>query len=371
MGSPMTRVTVGDVERAVVRAFPADRAEGWDRIGLLAGDPLAEVTGVVLALDPSPEAIDEAHRRGANVLVTHHPAFLDPVAPVRGAPGGGGTVFRALSKGVSLINAHTNLDRDPGAQRLIPSLLGLTPVAPIERSAQPCAVVTVYVPLKSADEVADAMSGAGGGAVGRYQACSFSCTGIGRFTADDGADPAVGVAGQPTNVEEVRLEMITSRPLSVRVVAAARASHPYEEPLITVTEVLRSRNASALGMLCEASEGFTLADLVGRAAAAFCVKPRVWGEASSPIGRVACATGSAGSLIHDAIAAGATALVAGEVRYHDATEALERGLAVVEIGHDVSEWPLVGLLAQVVRGVAGIEPDRIYEMNASTAWWTP
>ena len=31
------------------------------------------------------------------------------------------------------------------------------------------------------------------------------------------------------------------------------------------------------------------------------------------------------------------------------------GLAVVELGHDVSEWPLVSLLEDVVRSVPGLD----------------
>jgi putative NIF3 family GTP cyclohydrolase 1 type 2 len=72
----VSRVTVGDVERAIAKRFPTEWAEEWDRVGLLAGDPDREVTGVVLALDPTRAAIAHAAGVGANVVVTHHPAFL-------------------------------------------------------------------------------------------------------------------------------------------------------------------------------------------------------------------------------------------------------------------------------------------------------
>ncbi len=42
------------------------------------GDPARLVTGVAVALDPTVEAIENAANAGANVLVTHHPAFLQP-----------------------------------------------------------------------------------------------------------------------------------------------------------------------------------------------------------------------------------------------------------------------------------------------------
>lgn len=371
MGSTMTRVTVGDIVRAVSKEFPIERAEDWDQIGLLAGDPEAVVTGVVLALDPSPSAVREARRLGANVLVTHHPAYLKRVAPVARSSGGGDIVFQAVSAGVALICAHTNLDRDVAAQTLLPSLLGLTPLQAIERSGQPASVVTVYAPTDCADSVVEAMSAAGGGLVGRYRGCAFMSPGEARFTPDHNALPHIGSPGVETTADEVRIEMSAARHLAERVAEAARAAHPYEEPLITITQVLRARNAAALGMLCVAETAMSLSELVSRATSALGITPRVWGDPALSVGSVACATGSAGSLIDAALAADATVLIAGEVRYHDATDALNRGLAVIEVGHDVSEWPLVGLLARVVREIPGIEPESIHEMRASTAWWTP
>jgi putative NIF3 family GTP cyclohydrolase 1 type 2 len=86
---------------------------------------------------------------------------------------------------------------------------------------------------------------------------------------------------------------------------------------------------------------------------------------------VACGTGSAGSLIGDALAAGAQALIGGEVRYHDALEALEAGLAVVELGHDVTEWPLVRLLEDAVRSVTQIDQRTVHTLPAKPGWWTP
>ena len=261
----MTRVTVRDLDRALAAAFPHEWAEEWDRVGLLAGDPDAAVTGVLVALDPTREAVAHARRIGANVLITHHPAFLEPPCWLTPGRGAAGVLFDALSGGVALLAAHTNLDRAPAASGVLPALLGLTPLAPLERSPLPA-----------------------------------------------------------------RLGAVSSTPA-----------------------------------------GTTLASLVRAAAQATGTTPRVWGDPSRALSRVATATGSAGSLIGDAIAAGAQALVAGEVRYHDALSAADAGLAIVELGHDVSEWPLVPLLADVVRAVPGIAPDSVTLADPRCGWWTP
>jgi putative NIF3 family GTP cyclohydrolase 1 type 2 len=110
---------------------------------------------------------------------------------------------------------------------------------------------------------------------------------------------------------------------------------------------------------------------VALASSAFEVTPVAWGAPETTLSRIVTATGSAGSLIGDVIAAGAQALVAGEVRYHDALDAAENGLAVVELGHDVSEWPLVSLLEDAVRLTPGLDQSAVHVLPATPGWWTP
>lgn len=368
----MSTVTVGTIERAIDEAFPTQWAEDWDRVGMLLGDPMREVTGVVLALDPTHAAIGACGDAGANVLVTHHPAAL--TMPSRIAPGGGaaGVLFHALDAGVALINAHTNLDRAPAAGTQLPARLGVAPLKPIERSTMPAAIVTAYVPPAAVERVRTAMSGAGAGRLGEYDACAFvSAPGEGSFTPREGARPTRGDVGATSTATEVRVEMVAPRSRVRGVVSAARAAHPYEEPLITVAEVAIVRSSARMGMLCDAGPDATLRSIADRAAEAFGVTPRVWGDADAVVSRVATATGSAGSLIGDVIASGAQALVAGEVRYHDALDAVENGLSIVEVGHDVSEWPLVELLREVVAGIDDIDQVPVVLRPATPGWWTP
>ena len=70
-------MVVGDLERELLRKMPASDACSWDRTGMLVGDPMDIVRGVAVALDPTIHAVEKAHAQGANVLLTHHPVFID------------------------------------------------------------------------------------------------------------------------------------------------------------------------------------------------------------------------------------------------------------------------------------------------------
>jgi len=364
--------TVGDVERAVASAFPPEWAEDWDRVGLLAGDPGREVTGITVALDPTHRAIAQTVQAGDNVLLTHHPAFLKVPHWLTPGRGGAGVAVAALESKVALVNAHTNLDRAPRAGRLIPEMLGLTPVKPIERGLQDMMLVSVFAPESHAARITSAMAGAGAGRVGEYDSASFvSALGTGSFVPRAGATPVVGSAGEGASTPEVRIEMIASRARARAVAAAARGAHPYEEPLITVAEVQVARSNARMGMLSRPEMLTTLRAFAEAAGSAFGITPRVWGDPDQVVAAIATATGSAGSLVGDVLACEADVLVAGEVRYHDALDAVEAGLSVVELGHDVSEWPLVELLADAVRGLEGLDPDKLHVLPATPGWWTP
>jgi dinuclear metal center YbgI/SA1388 family protein len=78
-------------------------------------------------------------------------------------------------------------------------------------------------------------------------------------------------------------------------------------------------------------------------------KFRYVGDLKHPIRRVAVMTGSGGGFYHEAKAAGADVLVTGDVKYHHALEAVETGIAIVDIGHWAGEIGMVPLVAQKLR----------------------
>lgn len=123
-------MTIGQLERALLAQFPASDAESWDRTGLVVGDPGEPVRKVAIALDPTISAIEEAARSGANVLVTHHPPFLD--APNQFQPANsvavvsGANVWAAIRNDVALMCFHTALDVSHAAQIMLPGMIGAT-----------------------------------------------------------------------------------------------------------------------------------------------------------------------------------------------------------------------------------------------------
>lgn len=111
---------------------PIETAESWDNVGLMIGDPEQHVTGVLIALDPTLQVVEEAIAKKANTIITHHPLFFHPIKSIRTDTPSGHLLKKALTHDIAIISFHTNLDVAQGgvsdtlAETL--SLRGYTPV---------------------------------------------------------------------------------------------------------------------------------------------------------------------------------------------------------------------------------------------------
>ncbi|MFD6140992.1 Nif3-like dinuclear metal center hexameric protein [Promicromonospora sp. NPDC060271] len=134
--SGTTPPTLAQVVRALDGLYPPSTAEGWDAVGLVAGDPAAPVRKVLFAVDPVTAVVDQALDWGADLLVTHHPLFLRGVSSVAATTFKGAVVHRLLTGGCALHVAHTNADAAPrGVADALADLVGITDRRPLEVSA--------------------------------------------------------------------------------------------------------------------------------------------------------------------------------------------------------------------------------------------
>ncbi|GAA1992091.1 Nif3-like dinuclear metal center hexameric protein [Isoptericola halotolerans] len=128
----MSAPTLADVVTVLEDLYPPSTAEGWDAVGLVAGDPQREVRKVLFAVDPVADVVDEAVEWGADLLVTHHPLFLKPVTSVAATTFKGAVVHRLLAAGCALHVAHTNADSAPrGVADALADLVGITDRSPL------------------------------------------------------------------------------------------------------------------------------------------------------------------------------------------------------------------------------------------------
>ena len=112
---------------ALEQFAPLPLQESWDNAGLQIGLTEAEVSGALLCLDVTESVVDEAIRRGCNLIVSHHPLLFRGLKQVADMNDVQRTVRRAIKEDICVVSMHTNLDNaQDGVNFKIAERLGQT-----------------------------------------------------------------------------------------------------------------------------------------------------------------------------------------------------------------------------------------------------
>ena len=122
--------TVWDIEQYLYAWAPRELAESWDNVGLLVGDPEVEVHRVLVALDVTPQVVDEAIEKDCQLIAAHHPVkncAWNQVQTVRTDDRQGRVLTELIRNGIAAICMHTNLDAATGGvNEVLAQKLGLS-----------------------------------------------------------------------------------------------------------------------------------------------------------------------------------------------------------------------------------------------------
>ncbi|MEM9886254.1 MAG: Nif3-like dinuclear metal center hexameric protein [Bacteroidota bacterium] len=89
---------------------PLAYQESYDNSGLIVGDENMDITGVMCCLDSTEAVVEEAIKKGCNVVVAHHPIVFRGIKSLTGKNYVERVVLKAIKKEVALYAIHTNLD---------------------------------------------------------------------------------------------------------------------------------------------------------------------------------------------------------------------------------------------------------------------
>ena len=132
-------MTIRDLYAALEQRLPRSLSWDWDNDGISCAPDLdAPVTGILIALDPTEDAVEAAIEAGANVLLTHHPMLFRGLKTVDGHDTGSRKVIRMIQSGITAMAFHTRLDAaDGGVNDCLAAALGLSYIQPFGDDANP------------------------------------------------------------------------------------------------------------------------------------------------------------------------------------------------------------------------------------------
>ncbi len=317
---------------------PTCYQESYDNSGLLTGNLDEKVTGVLVSLDCIETIVEEAIETKSNVIVTHHPIIFSGLKKLTGTNYIERTVIKAIQHNIALIAIHTNLDNMPnGVNQIISNKLGLINTQILRPKESSLFRLTVYVPDTHVKNVQEALAEAGAGAIGNYEACSFTSLGEGRFKPNDKSSPFSGEKNKLSIVKEQKIEVIVPQHTVNNVINAMKQAHPYEEIAYYLVD-LKNNNptigSGMIGALEKPLETFSFLQLIKEKFN--CGTVRYTNIHTNTIKKVAVCGGSGSFLLKDAIGMDADIFITSDFKYHEFFDA-ENRIIIADIGHFESE----------------------------------
>jgi dinuclear metal center YbgI/SA1388 family protein len=106
---------------------PLNYQESYDNAGLICGHWDSEIKGVLICLDSTEEVIEEAIKKGCNLIIAHHPIVFRGLKRFNGTNYVERTVIKAIKSDIAIYAIHTNLDNVfiKGVNEKISEKLGL------------------------------------------------------------------------------------------------------------------------------------------------------------------------------------------------------------------------------------------------------
>ena len=329
----------GELIKYLEEWAPPGAAWEKDNIGLLVGSKRAEIKKIFLCLELNQRTLTSALKNNCNFIFTHHPLIFKPLKNLNFTNDTKRKLLKDLIQNdIVLYSAHTNLDftRD-GVSFELAKRLNLKNIRFLIPEEANQYKLTVFVPEKDTEKVANAMFSAGAGVIGNYSECSFSSSGTGTFRGNSMSNPKVGKKENFEKVKENRLEVLVNSWKLEEVVNALLAAHPYEEPAFDVY-VLKNRNRNyGTGAIGELSTPMKKEEFLKFLSHSINSRNIRYCEGKKgKIKTVAVCGGSCSDKYKNAISMGADAFVTADVGYHTFEEAQGK-ILLVDAGHYETE----------------------------------
>lgn len=340
---------IKEVALMLSEIFQLHRAEDFDNVGLLCGDPERELSGFLVCHDTLEDVVLEAAEKGLNMVVAFHPVIFSGLKNITGKTYVERALLRALENKIAIFAVHTAFDNDAyGVNYKICETLGLENQKILMPKKNALSLLNVYVPAGHSEVLKRSLFSAGAGNIGNYDECSFSVRGEGTFRPLPGSEPFSGTLGLREKADEEMVSVIFESPLQQKILSAMRENHPYEEVAFQVHPLENENHHIGLGRFGDLPEALSVQDFLNLVKEKFRLKIiRYSGDKNLKIKKVGVLGGSGASGINAAISARCDAYLTADLKYHDFY--IPQGkMLLCDIGHFESEQFVVRQLIKKV-----------------------
>lgn len=336
----MTTRTHKDIFNLMEKWAPKHLAYDWDNIGLQIGSANDETKKIMVTLDVVESVVDEAIEQGVNLIIAHHPLLFKPLQSIDYSSFKGKVIKKLIQHDITVYAAHTNLDiAHGGVNDMLSDALELSNKNHLVTTHKESLYkLVVYVPETHAESVRIALGDNGLGHIGHYSHCSFNTNGTGTFKPLEGTDPFIGEKDKIAEVAEVKIETVIKEQDIQQALHIVEKNHPYEEVAYDLYHLAQDGETYGIGIVGQLDTPASLLDVCTLVKDAFHLDTvRVTGDQNKTIQKVAILGGSGEKFIQQAKNKGADVYITGDMTFHQAQDAYEMGLSVIDAGHYIEE----------------------------------
>ena len=147
-----------------------------------------------------------------------------------------------------------------------------------------------------------------------------------------------------------------------------KEAHPYEEAAYDVIK-LENNIPYGFGRIANLNKTYTLKEFISFVKEKLNITNiNTNMEDIEPFNTIGICTGSAASLWKDALKKGVKVLLTGDMKYHDALDAYEHGICIIDAGHQGTEEIYMNYLLEILKKQFNIEVIVIKQETQIINW---
>ena len=326
---------INDIIRFLESLAPPMYQEHYDNSGLIVGDRQQEARGAILCLDATEPVIDEAIKKGCNLVIAHHPIVFKGLKRFNGKTYVERVVMKAIKNDIAIYAIHTNLDNVyyRGVNAKIAEQLGLTNTQILAPKGE-LKKLSLIVPTSESETIRQALFASGVGTANALTDSSYASLGVG--TIDGTTEAKVKLQFiLPAHLERVAINQIQQH----------TSSQPFAYDIVSINESNANVGSGMIGILPKPMAPKAFLSFLKEKMKVSCIRHTALHNRK--ISKVALCGGAGGFLLSKAKQQKADIFITADYKYHEFFDA-EGQIIIADIGHYESEQFTINLLYEII-----------------------
>lgn len=309
--------------------FPKQNMESWDNVGLMIGDKEREIEKIQISLDVTMKVIEKAAAEGVDLIISHHPFIFSPIKDINSDTLLGRKILKLIENKIAVYSMHTNLDATiSGLNDLVGKKLGLGEGKIIDPVKENFYKGEFYVSdAEKTEKITEELN---------KEKVSFK--------VEKGENQEKFVIMCEKEKLYSLLEKLKRKSLTGEDYFIYQLENKYVE-----------RGIGRIYSLGKREKLTDIVKLVKDKLELDSVTVSGYDIENAEIKKIAIVNGAGSSYWKKAKRMGADLLITGDLRYHEALDAKEEGMYILDAGHYESEQFFYSIIEEILNSTTGTE----------------